>query len=414
MLDTIGELPEDFVGYSSRYYEQNEFMESPIVVQDSSVAHAYVDQFPNMFIMPKIMVDYQTVKPGLYFYSNEIINRLSVFGGASLNKVNDVDLFFIFNFKRFFPSLFFETFYLTRNTTDNTIYKGVYKIEDDIKFRMIQFRLGGTIPLFGTSLELSGTRQWYRAFINQNLPSEGIEAGAAYDYYRGWIFSADWKMDMVKRRLDKSINPSKGFKLWTKIDLERNDFIEGLNLSESGTLTEEFKDFNIGRFQMGGSYHYELPWKAQWTISLTGQGGFLSNDSVDSFFHFYLGGFPGLKGYPFYSIHGTKSAMIDATFRMPLFSERHIQQKWIILQNSTMGVVFQFGDAWVSDYSLKKSMGIQWRINGYSFYNFPTAIELEYHHPFDKFSRTISTGDTDQLIQYGQEGRYYAKILFDF
>jgi hypothetical protein len=356
------------------------------------------------------MMDYGTLKPGFYFYSSEVINRLSVFGGASLNQLKDVDLFFIFDFKRFYPTLFFETFYLTRNTTDNSKYQGIYDIQDDIKFRLVQFRSGLKIPVYGSKLEISGTRQWYRAYINQELPTEGIQAGAAYDYFRGWSLNTDWSLDMVKKRLDKGINPSKGFKVWTKIDLEKNDFIEGLNLSDSGTLTEEFRDNNLVRLQAGGSYHVEIPWKKRWTLSLTGLGGWLSNQTADSFFHFYLGGMPGLKGYPFYSIQGSKSAFLDATFRLPLFMEKHLKAKWMIWQNSTIGAVFQAGDAWTDTVSIKKSVGIQWRLNGFSFYNFPTAIEVEYHQPLDKFEREIN----EKTISYGNEGRTYVKVLFDF
>ena len=410
LLDSIKPIVEDFVGYSSNYFENNSELVDPVIDLNQTESKSYTDQFPNMFIMPKIMLDYGTIKPGFYFYSSEVINRLSIFGGASLNKLYDVDLFFIFDFKRFYPTVFFETFYLTRNTTDNSKYQGIYDIEDDIKFRLVQFRTGLKFPIFGSLLEISGTRQWYRAFINQNLPSEGIEAGAAYDYFRGWTLSGDWSLDMIKRRLDKSINPSKGFKVWTKLDLEKNDFIEGLNLSDSGTLTEDFKDNSLGRFQAGGSFYYELPWRKRWTVSLTGQFGWISNDIVDSFFHFYLGGLPGIKGYPFYSIQGTHSAMVDATFRMPLFMEKHYKAKWIIWQNSTLGAIFQFGDAWTDNYSIKKSVGIQWRMKGFSFYNFPTAIEVEYHQPLDKFERVIN----EKTIQYGHEGRTYVKVLFDF
>ena len=414
LLDSIHLIQEDFVGYSPNYYQNNSGFSEPILALNKTKAKPYVDQFPNMFIMPKVMMDYGTLKPGFYFYSSEVINRLTVFGGASVNKLQDVDMFFIFDFKRFYPTLFFETFYLTRNTTDNSTYQGIYDIHDDIKFRLVQFRTGMKIPIFGSLLELSGTRQWYRAFINQNLPSEGIEAGAAYDYFRGWSLSGDWSLDMVKRRLDKTINPSKGFKIWSKIDLENNDFIEGLDLSESGTLTEKFKDNNLGRIQLGGSYYYELPWQKRWTVSLTSQVGWISNNDVDSFFHFYLGGLPGLKGYPFYSIQGTRSAMIDATFRMPIFMEKHYKAKWTIWQNSTLGAIFQVGDAWTDTYSLKKSVGIQWRLNGFSFYNFPTAIEVEYHQPVNKFELTIN----EEPITYGSttwnEGRTYVKVLFDF
>ena len=410
LLDSINPIAEDFVGYYQNYYKNNANFSEPIMEQNPTEASPYMDQFPNMFIMPKVMMDYGTLKPGFYFYSSEVINRLSVFGGASLNQLKDVDLFFIFDFKRFYPTLFFETFYLTRNTTDNSKYQGIYDIQDDIKFRLVQFRSGLKIPVYGSKLEISGTRQWYRAYINQELPTEGIQAGAAYDYFRGWSLNTDWSLDMVKKRLDKGINPSKGFKVWTKIDLEKNDFIEGLNLSDSGTLTEEFRDNNLARLQAGGSYHVEIPWKKRWTLSLTGLGGWLSNQTADSFFHFYLGGMPGLKGYPFYSIQGSKSAFLDATFRLPLFMEKHLKAKWMIWQNSTIGAVFQAGDAWTDTVSIKKSVGIQWRLNGFSFYNFPTAIEVEYHQPLDKFERKIN----EKTISYGNEGRTYVKVLFDF
>ena len=410
ILDSVEMMDESFVGYSADEYDILKEHEAPIIAVNRSESTPYVDQFPNMFIMPKVMMDYGTIKPGIYFYSSEIINRLSIFGGVSLNKIKDVDMFFIFEFKRFYPTLFFETFYLTRNTTDQTKYQGIYDIQDNIKFRLVQFRSGLKLPLFGSLLEVSGTRQWYRAFIKQNLPSEGIEAGAAYDYFRGWALSGRWEMDLIKKRFDKSINPSKGFKTYLSFDLEQNNFIEGLNLSESGTLLEEFKPNNLGRLQIGGQFHFEIPVRKRWTVSLAGQGGWITNNEVDSFFHFYLGGLPGLKGYPFYSIQGTKTFMYEGVFRIPLFMEKHYKAKWLILQNSTLGAIFQAGDAWTDDFSIKKSMGIQWRLNGFSFYNFPTAIEVEYHQPLNQFKRIVN----EKEINYGNEGRTYLKILFDF
>tara|TARA_B110000438_G_scaffold13518_1_gene13071 strand:- start:6509 stop:9460 length:2952 start_codon:yes stop_codon:yes gene_type:complete len=413
IIDSILMVDEQYVGYSDKYYENSSSLAEPILSLDKTEAVPYTDQFPNMFIMPKLMLDYQTVKPGFYFYSSEIINRLSLFGGFSINRLNDVDLFFIFDFKRFYPTLFFETYYITRNTTDNSKYQDVYKIKDDIKFRLIQFRSGLRLPIFGTNLEVSGTRQLYRAFIQEQVTTNEygiLEAGAAYDYFRGWTLASAWSIDMVDRKLDKTLNPSGGFRIGLKLDFEKNDFIEGLNLSESGTLLEDFRSNDLVRAQVDGSYFIELPWAKRLTIALKGQGGLVSDNLVDSFFHFYLGGIPGLRGYPFYSIQGTKNALIDFTFRAPLFMGKHFKAKWIILQNSTLGLIFQAGDAWVEDYSIKRSFGIQWRLNGFSFYNFPTAIEMEYHHPLDKFERNIN----EEIIEYGEENRAYVKILFDF
>ena len=413
LLDEMSYVDENFVGYSKDYHEQNKDLNPPITSLDSSNSTPYEDQFPSMFILPKLMLDYGTLKPGFYFSSNEIINRLALFGGFSINKLNDVDLFFIFDFKRFYPTIFFETYYLTRNTTDKSLYQGAYPIKDDIKFRLVQFRSGLKVPLYGTSLEIALTRQWYRAFIQEEVFTNEygkLDAGAAYDYFRGWALSTSWSMDMRKRTLDKTINPSSGFTLNAQVDIEKNDFIEGLNLSDSGTLLEEFQSNDLSRIQISGTYHYELPWIKRWTISLKAQAGYITNNNVDSFFHFYLGGMPGLKGYPFYSIQGTKSSLFDFTFRVPVFSEKHFKFNWMIFQNSTLGLVFQAGDAWTDQFSSKKSLGIQWRMNGFSFYNFPTAIELEYHHPMDNFTRVIN----EETIYYGEEGRAYAKVLFDF
>ncbi len=417
IIDEIVYVDDDYVGYGKDYYLNNDHFQKPIVELNNQKATKYEDQFPNMFIMPKLMLDYNTLKPGFYFSSSEIINRLSIFGGASINRLKDVDLFFIFDFKRFYPTIFFETYYLTRNTSDKSIYQGTYAIEDNIKFRLIQFRSGLKIPIYGSAMEVSATRQWYRAFIQEQVYTNEngiLEAGAAYDYFRGWALNANWNYNRLKKGIHSSINPSGGFNIRTDINLEKNDFIEGLNLSDSGTLLEAFKPNNLLRIQIGGNYHYKLPIYYMQTISIKASMGWINNQKVDSFFHFYLGGIPGLKGYPFYSIQGTKNIFLEATYRIPLFMEKHYKFKWIIFQNSTLGAILQGGNAWSQEFTpAKKSIGIQWRLNGFSFYNFPTAIEIEHHHPLDKFELIINE-ENEEKIFYGTKGRTYVKVLFDF
>ena len=126
----------------------------------------------------------------------------------------------------------------------------------------------------------------------------------------------------------------------------------------------------------------------------------------------FIGGIPGIKGYSFYSIQGTKKLILDLSLRLPVFSEKHYKVGWMTIQNSTFGFINQIGDAWdPNNILIKRSFGIQWRINGFSFYNFPTAIELEYHQPITKFN--------NEGISYGPDktknnGKTYVKVLFDF
>jgi hypothetical protein len=406
-------VENDIVGYSPNYFMRNSGYSDPIVKHDDTDSKTYTDDFTTMFVLPRLMVDYETVKPGFYFYSSEVLERLNVFGGATVNKVKDVDLFFIFEFNRFYPTLFAEVFYLTRNIQQTNFYSS-YQIDDNLKFRLTQFNAGMRFPLFGVSqIELFSTWQVYRAFVKETIQQENLMAGVAYDYYRGWINGVKWQLNNVKRLADSNINPAKGYTANVSVMYEENDFITGLNLSDAGTLVADFADNNTWRINLDGSYHISIPYTNRWTVSLGTQIGWLSNDDVDPFFNFFGGGMIGMKGYPFYSIEGTRQLISNISLRIPLFTQKHIQLGWFILQNSVLGFVYQTGNAWSGDFDnidLLRSSGIQWRFNGFSFYNFPTAIELEMHRGLDKFDKTVN----DETYMYGVEDRFYFKLLFGF
>jgi hypothetical protein len=331
-----------------------------------------------------------------------------------MNTAKDLDLFFIFEFRRLYPTLFAEVFYLTRNIQEKNQYS-VYALDDRLRFRLIQFDGGLRFPLFGLGkLELFSSWQQYRAFIKETVEGiQGLEAGLAYDYYKGFISGVRLSVNGVKRLVDSDINPSRGFKLDVDITYEKNNFIKGLDLSDAGTLVPNWANNDLWRMQQSSSLFITIPATNRMTISLESIAGTISNVEADSFFHFFAGGLNGLKGYPFYSIEGKSIAIATGTLRVPIFREKHIPLGWFIMQNSTLGFIGQIGDAWsqsIDEPNWLRSVGIQWRINGFSFYNFPTAIGLELHRGLDTFPRQIN----NISVTYGQEQRFYLTILFGF
>jgi len=414
VLDSIAFVDQKTVGYDPGYWQRNSGLADPTIEQVDLPAKSYEDDFTTMFVSPKIMVDYQTIKLGWYFFSNEILDRLSLFGGASMNTAKDLDLFFIFEFRRLYPTLFAEVFYLTRNIQEKNRYS-VYPLDDRLRFRLVQFDGGLRFPLFGLGkLELFSSWQQYRAFIKEAVEGiQGLEAGLAYDYYKGLISGVRLSVNGVKRLVDSDINPSRGFKLDVDITYEKNNFIEGLDLSDVGTLIPNWANNDLWRMLQSSSLFFSIPATNRMTISLESIAGTISNVEADSFFHFFAGGLNGLKGYPFYSIEGKSIAIATGTLRVPIFREKHIPLGWFIMQNSTLGFIGQIGDAWVrsiDEPNWLRSVGIQWRINGFSFYNFPTAIGLELHQGLDTFQRQIN----NKSVTYGQEQRFYLTILFGF
>ena len=413
VLDSIDLIDDTKVGYSPTYFNKNSSLSAPIKNDSKIKSEKYKDHFPPLMIMPRASIDYGTIKPGFYFYSSDIIDKVSLIGGASSNKSKDLDLFMLFEYRHLFPTLFFDFFYLTRNTENESSYSA-YKLDNNLKFRLIEFRSGLRFPIYGTSFELFGSWSRYRASIKENIIGQPqIQSGIAYDYYNGFQLGLNWGFQQFKRRVDQNINPV-GFKIDFSLINEWNNFIDGLDLSDSGTLISKYQENNLLRGKISAEHIWEIPKTNRWTFSAGAQLGLLNNTQVDSFFHFFAGGMSGIKGYPFYSIEGTNMIIGDLTLRVPIFREKHIPIFWYILQHSTLGFIAQIGDAWDRDqssYNLKRSLGLDWRLSGYSFYNYPTSIGLEYHYGLDSFQMDFGDG---LLIQYGNNRRFYLSILFGF
>ena len=414
ILDSITVSDDANVGYTPLYFQRNSRLSNePIVEADKSNSTKYIDHFPPMFTIPRMTIDYGTFKPGVYFYSSEILEKVSLIGGASMNRSRDLDIFFLFEYKHLYPTFFFDMFYLTRNTEERTAYS-VYKLDTNLKFRLIEFRGGLRIPFYGSNIELFGSWSRFRASIKDEVVGEPqLQSGFGYDYFQGNKAGLNWSIQQYKRRIDQNINPV-GFEANLSLVQEWNQFIDGLDLSESGTLISTFSQHNLVRAEVNGKYLWEIPKTNRWTISLGGQAGWISKTSVDSFFHFFAGGLPGLKGYPFYSIEGTNMAIGELGLRVPLFREKHFPMGWFTLQHGTIGIVRQMGDAWnrsISTFNAKQSAGVALRFSGYSFYNYPTSIGIEMHRGLNTFEMDIGDG---QLISYGQENRFYLTVLFGF
>jgi len=413
LINSIKIIDDTNVGYAPMYFQKNKNLSEPITGNMKLSNSNYKDHFPPMFTMPRVTMDYGTFKPGFYFYSSEILEKVAVTGGASVNKSKDLDLFFLFEYKHLYPTLFLELFYLTRNTEERTAYS-VYKLDNNLKFRLIEFRGGMQVPFYGSNFELYGNWSQYRASIKEQVVGKPqLQSGFGYDYFRGNKAGLNWSLKQFKRRIDQNINPV-GFGISVNVAKEWNQFIDGLDLSESGTLISNFNSHDLIRTEIRGEYLWEIPKTNRWTVLIGGQTGWISNASADSFFHFFAGGMPGLKGYPFYSIEGTNMAIGEFGLRIPLFREKHIPVGMFTLQHSTIGLIYQTGDAWNRKFtrsSLKQSVGVEWRFQGYSFYNYPTSIGLEYHRGLDTFEMDIGDG---KPISYGRENRFYFTVLFGF
>jgi len=412
LLDTMIFLPEDEVGYGPEYYQSNPSSE---LIDNGSTAEArpYTDTMSKPFFLPRLMVDYNTVKPGFYAYANDVLDKLSVFGGASLNTLGDKDLFLLFEFRKYRPTFFTNIYWISRNIHQNLMYNGYYPVESDLTIQFFSADIGARFPIGLNKFWLQYTYTNYREIINQVIRESDNtvigQGGLSFDYYRGHRLSLRWNLKQRKAEFAGNMLPSNGFQINTVTAYEWNNFMDGFGFNEEySTYQPEFKPNNTARIEVQADKNWTLNHSHKIVSTLETRLAWLSNHDINDFFQFYGGGMIGMKGYTFYdsTLTGTSLLITTAAIRVPVFMERSIPIGHVNFQNLTLGWIAQAGGGfygnlqeWIKNRNYKISTGVELRLSGYSFFAYPTAFTYEYHVPI---------GDADK------RGKHYFKLLFDF
>ncbi|MDP6853080.1 MAG: hypothetical protein QF472_03925 [Candidatus Marinimicrobia bacterium] len=422
-----GVAPEQ-VGYSPHYFI--EFNESELILPENVVSLPYKENMLSMAILPRIMVDYNTVKPGFYFMSNEVLDRFSIFGGASTNTLLDMDIFLLMEYRKFLPTFYTNLFWISRHRNadrnDPFLYPRVngadvenIHIFNDLTFSLFSGDLGMRFAYaahkFNFRYNYSNYRQSvkqdvYQYYIYNDIADTNWQHGEiGFDYFRGHSLSFIYHQKRRKPSFAMNMLPGSGWEVKSQISYEWNQFMDGFTVSEEySTFGANFVPHNTLRIIAETERHFTLHQGKKIVASVYGKGGGLSDAKVDDFFHFFAGGLPGIKGYTFYEqeLTGPYYFVGTTALRYPIFMEKNLTGAQFNFQNLSLGGIFQFGGAIKDSFTeffekeqYKLSTGIECRLHGFSFFSYPTAIAYEYHRP---------------LSDPEEKGKHYFTILFDY
>lgn len=389
-------------------------------------ARPYGMRFGKISFLPRVMLDYGTLKLGTYFLSSDVLDRYSLIGGASLNRDMDLDLFGIFEYRRFRPDLFLEFYAITRHRSERVdIYEqdpenpvDLPKVNIDIRFNLLEADLGVRKIKPTEDSELIGTfihsRYSSRAkdFFFQGLTFR-IPSGT---YLIGNQWKLDYVLDQVMPAMDQTIGPRGGRQAKVTYAYERNKFAKDFSIN-AGIIQGNYKNYNYHRIELDWREFYGLPWFRH-SLDLHLRAGYIDR-AVDDFFNFFAGGLPGLKGYPFYSIEGRKLAFGRLTYRFPIARKLGLNFLHITLDKVYAGVFAEVGNAFNQDRlrigDLKRDLGAQLRMSAFSFYGFPTTVFFDVAYGLDRVvNRQVTGTDRVEAYEYGKEWRYYLGVAFDF
>jgi len=424
IINNLITIDESLIGYTTPYKQELSHLDTKFNDKILSNIRDYSSDMSDMHFVPRIQLDYDTYKYGFYMFSEDMIGKLSLFSGFSINKIKDVDAFLMFDYNEFYPTLYFNFYWATRHTKQRFDYLNInnelvpnININNDVNYQLFSSDLGFRMPIKDYKTWISYSYTNYKENIFQIATQEFIShdeeeiittfGKLGFDYYRGHVISFKAQKKAIKPHFLSDMLTNKGYLLDLKISYELNNFMDGFSLNEDyGTYGATFAPNNTWRFEI--DYFYYNNYKKSIFIENSTKIDFISNEKVDDFFYFFGGGMPGIKGYTFYDQSLTGSGIfINSTYlRTLLINSRYFSIKdFVGLNKLALGAVFQFGNAYNGNMSnlyldTKHSFGLEFRAKGFIFYGYPVALTLEYHIPL--------------MDNNEKKGKTYFKLLFDF
>ncbi|HTY35915.1 MAG TPA: hypothetical protein VMH23_02335, partial [Bacteroidota bacterium] len=395
----------------------------------------YRNTFTSLSIIPVLRVDnynprnkgIDVVRPGFYFTSSDVLDRMSLFGAAVINRRWERDIFGSLEYRGPVPLLYnlglsptaaLEVYNISRKTdvSFSIFTDREHTISTNVTYNLFEVDLSLRHKIFDeyTQIKAGYSLSRYNADIASFvIPGSGLSQAFLNQYLIGNALSAELTHNGIIPSLDRDINPV-GRTMTFRYAYEFDKFNpEGIFNVENGVLVPQYTKPSFHRLEMLWNEHLGLP-LAKNTLTLSVRGATTLGKQVDEFFDSYAGGFVGMRGYPFYGLGGNNIAVLGVTYRFPVWTTINTRFLEFTFTKLYGSVFTDVGDAWTgtatpfSDW--KHDAGFELRLEAFSFYQYPTRVFFSGAYGLDKFSKTFN----DQLVTYGKEWRFYLGILFDF
>ncbi len=295
-IQKVNEIPAEHLIYDENYEAKIPVLSHRDETLPPLSARPYQRSFGPLGIMPRLFIDYGTIKPGIYFYSNEILNKMFLMGGFDINWNREYNLFIITEFNLLQPTIFLEFYNQSAQVEDKfTDPDSFYTSNDKIKvnFNLIEADLGLRSRYKDYfHWEISYIFSLYRANID---PYSFVELASQqryffpefrYTYLRGHVLSLRLKREKIFPYLDREVNPRKGYTLAFRYTREWNRFLDDFS-TQGGDIKEVYSKYYFNRYHLDIEQYLAIPLTRYHSMALRFQGGYIDKP-VDDFFIFLL------------------------------------------------------------------------------------------------------------------------------
>lgn len=409
-LDSLHTIDPAVAVYASPYQAKREKNQVWDIAQyDDRNSPRYDSQpykpiFSKLSFLPRIMMDYPgKVKVGTYFYGSDFLDKVLLFGGFALNSQFDTDAFGIFEYKRFYPTLFIELYHIMRNKSfvdPDADY--------DIRYNLMEVDVGADWNINDANTLRTAFVHSQYGYLGKGT-FMGLYQKFSSTYHKGNVIQLQWTHKSIGRSKFSHISPLGGRIIEVKAERAWQNYAVDFEINmEYGTLVDVYERYNYDQFELDWREYLSLPWLDH-ALSLRLKAG-LIDQPVESFYYLFGGGLDGLKGYPYYSIEGRKLAQFGLAYRFPIWRKMGLRFLFFNFDNLYVSVYGEAGNGWnrnkidFSDW--KRDVGVQLRLSLFNFYAYPMCLFVDAAYGLDRFVHE------NQI--YGKTWRMYFGLLFDF
>jgi Tol biopolymer transport system component len=374
--------------------------------------------FMGFSISPRLALDVGKLKGGFYLYSSESLGKQNMWVQGLISHDRDMELFASYEYKGRKPTIYLNAFRVTHH------------VEEDIVDRDRDGRVfNRTFSLNGISLGMRrtlGTGSTLDTHFDYNRFGNSVEQSRFNGQNRGVVgatflnginLALSYHHNSVPPAIRSSISPTGGRDIYFRYNRHFDFFLKGFEPNTT-IVVEQFQNFFYNEFSLDWNEYLNGP--GETAIGLRAFGGWMSdvvNDpEADGYFDFRMGGLPLMKGYTFFSLEGSRAAMLRGAWSLPLW--RNINRLTGPLYSNQLYAVLYggIGRAWdgtaedeILKRGWKKDAGIQIRYDANLFYDYPARFSFDIAYGFD----TIPLAEVGESIEKSGTKLYFT-LLFGF
>ncbi len=393
-------------------------------------------------------------KPGVYFSSRDVLDKISIFGSVLLgigsvpsDGLNDYfypsnllgldrDVFLAAEYrgipfikKSWSPTIAVEFYNMRRNVKDGLTIEEFActscaipdTVNVDIAYDIWEVDLFLRSKIDQRSLlELGLSYSPYRVSTDNFYSNElkALVTGSSDQYFKGTTLSASYTVDYYGYTKDADIAPI-GLKGYLRYQFQPSKLLDTYDIKD-GMLMPVYKSVRNHSTELNFRYGMQLPNRQ--ALQLRTRGFAYFNKTGDSFYTDFIGGFLGMRSYPYFALGGEQTAFTSLSYFAPIFKNITKQVGPYTFDKVFARLFFEAGNVWNSPFesgdNIKTGIGAELRIASSGYYLFPLKFFISASYGFDKFNITLPdefvTGTGSNTVQYGRELLFHFGLTFDF